>query len=159
MKIDRGQFTTCSGCGFQRKDCICGKRRNTSGSVVAYSNYNDLRGAADYSTTRRTLRETERTYFQELLPVNDEELITYFERTSQQAQKLIEHSIFHHLYGTKQTWSCHTSTRYCFICTLCQQVETLRQITKAIPEPLIKNMRFRIDYETDPPQISFYTNS
>ena len=38
------QPKTCNGCGYDMNNCECGRKRNTSGDVVMYSNYTDWRG-------------------------------------------------------------------------------------------------------------------
>ncbi len=137
MTISFREPATCSGCGFQTTACVCGRKRNTSGSTVQYNNYTDLRDTADYATTARINRSdgVTRKTLDEMSPMENENLQTYIERTSIAETKLVEWSIHHHIYGTKSTWACHKTSRECFICLLCQQVELNRMVLEQIPNP------------------------
>ncbi len=148
MKSDR----TCTHCGFAMYECTCGKKRNTSGEVVAYQNYTDYRGFSDYATTRRiTHEENKQKYMEELHPLSGETLLAFFKRTQTHIQQLNEYSIQHHLVGTKKgAWQCHTSSRYCFICVqvqltnlLCSIIETLPQLRK------LEKLSFKITTKDD----------
>ncbi len=125
---------TCTHCGFTRSECICGKKRNTSGDVVAYQNYTDYRGFSDYATTRRISQaESKQKYMEELHPLQSENLSAFFQRTQTHIQQLNEYSIQHHLVGTKKgAWQCHTSSRYCFICVQVQLTNLLTSIIETL---------------------------
>lgn len=126
------QDATCNGCGFQKRHCECGRKRNTSGDVVKYSNYSNWKDDMNpYSMTSPKMyqRDAESNkYFTEILPILNEEVQIWIERTASHTVKLTEYSRNHHIYGTKRTWSCHDSSRYCFICTLCDFVDILRSM-------------------------------
>jgi len=116
-------------------ECTCGKKRNTSGEVVAYQNYTDYRGFSDYATTRRTAQaDHKQKYMSELHPLNNESLLSFFDRTQTHIQQLNEYSIQHHLVGTKKgAWQCHTSSRYCFICVQVQLANLLQSVIENLP--------------------------
>lgn len=150
---------TCSHCGFEKRNCMCGRRKNTSGDYVMYSNYTDLRGASDYATTSRISRtsSSDIKLMEELLPVNGELLTNYLKRTEIAETKLVEHSIYQHLFGTKQTWACHTSSRYCFICTLSQYVGVHKALWQSLSDVIdITDLKISIDDNTIPPKLSLY---
>ncbi len=127
---------TCSSCGFEKRFCMCGKKINTSGEHVMYQNYTDLRGiGSDYSTIRRSDpsgQKLGRKFMEELMPVDKETLLNWYHRSEIAEDKLCEYSIQHHIYGTKKTWTCHDSSRYCFICTLVQYVNSHRIINSSL---------------------------
>jgi len=124
---------TCKSCGYEMKYCICGKKKNSSGDVQLYQNYNDYREASyqNYAVTskiNRTTRE-ERKIMEELSPVDGELLSTYLKRTEIAEHELIQYSIHYHLYGTRKgAWACHTGSRYCFICSTAQYLNVNRAI-------------------------------
>jgi len=132
---------TCDNCGYEKMFCICNNsrtrssntgKRNTSGDLVRppYQNYQDQ---DDYSRHQHyDPSSTERKYMQEFYPIDKEPVSTYISRTNTASQKVIESSIYKHLYGGKKVWPCHTTTRYCPVCILAQQVEALRQIVIAL---------------------------
>ncbi len=96
---------------------------------MKYTNYTDYSSEnnmyAMHTTTRS--RDIEQLkYFEELFPEENEPLDIWLRRTARHVHKLVEYSQHQHVYGTKRTWSCHASSRYCFICTLCQMIENLR---------------------------------
>ncbi len=97
-----------------------------------YTNYNDYRNDsnAPYSMTARINRSPEiaRKFMEELQPVNDEMLTNFYTRTEIAEKELVSYGIHQHLYGTKRVWSCHTSSRYCFICTKAQYIDIHRSI-------------------------------
>lgn len=135
MIYDKRQDKTCSSCGYQMAYCECGKRRNTSGDVAKFNNYQDYYSnnwaRKNFAMTSRIERhsEAERKFMEELIPIDGENAITYIQRTDINEAKLIEHSIWYHLYGTRKgAWPCHTSSRYCFICNCCQMLEINRQV-------------------------------
>ncbi len=138
---------TCTHCGFTRAECICGKKRNTSGDVVVYQNYTDYRGFSDYATTRRvTHEESKQKYMEELHPLPNENLHAFFDRTKIHIQQLNEYSIQHHLVGTKKgAWQCHTSSRYCFICVQVQLTNLLESIINTLPQLVsIDDLKFNV---------------
>ncbi len=123
---------TCSHCGFEMEKCVCGKKRNTSGDVAEFShyvNYQDERNMFAMTSPRMYQRDSEENkFFDEILPVDKELVSVWIERTLLHTTKLTEYSRYQHIYGTKRTWSCHESSRYCFICTLCDFVDVLRMM-------------------------------
>jgi hypothetical protein len=148
---------TCSSCGYEKSQCHCGRKRNSSGEYTAYNNYTDYRNTSDYSMTARINRtqSSDRKIMEELLPINGEPILTYLARTDIAETKLTEYSIQHHLYGTKRVWSCHTSSRYCFICTLAQYVNTNRTLFKSLKDIIdLTNIIIIVDDSTDIPTIS-----
>ena len=72
---------TCSSCGFARTFCICGRKRNTSGKAVQFTNYTDYTTDSDnYAMTakfKRPLDNHEKKFMEELNPMNGEELTTW----------------------------------------------------------------------------------
>ncbi len=148
---------TCTHCGFTRAECICGKKRNTSGDVVAYQNYTDYRGFLDYATTRRISQaETKQKYMEELHPLPNENIMAFFERTAKHIQQLNEYSIQHHLVGTKKgAWQCHTSSRYCFICVQVQLTNLLESSIKALNE-ILDLQKFYYEISETPDGIKQY---
>ncbi len=98
------------------RHCECGKKRNTSGEVVRYSNYtnySDDKSMYSMTSPLAYQRDTEaRKYFEEILPLDKEQLDIWIERTAQHTVKLTEYSRNWHIYGTKKTWACHDSSRY-----------------------------------------------
>lgn len=93
--------------------------------------YSNAFARENFAQTSRIERHTEaeRKFMEELLPVQNESAKTYIDRIDINEGKLIEHSIWYHLYGTRKgVWPCHSSSRYCFICNLCQMVEINRQM-------------------------------
>lgn len=150
---------TCPSCGYEKKNCMCGRKKNTSGDYVAYQNYTDYRNTNDYAMTQRINRGSseERKIMEELLPVSGEKLTTFLKRTEIGEQKLIEHSIQHHLYGTKRVWSCHTSSRYCFICTTSQYLNVNRSLFISLQELItLENIIINVDNSQNPPLISLH---
>ena len=151
------QSGTCSHCGYEKSSCMCGRKKNTSGEYTMYQNYRDFRNAPDYAMTARINRtQTEdRKIMEELLPVDQETLSTYLERTDIAESKLIEYSINHHLFGTKRVWSCHTSSRYCFICTLCQYLNSQRALYNSLKEIVdTTQLIINVDNSTEIPTLS-----
>lgn len=125
---------TCQSCGYTMEHCECGRKKNTSGSTVKYQNYQSYPQESDYAMTQRISRTSheEIKIMQELNPVDGEPLETYLKRKSIAEAKLTEYAITHHLYGTKRAWSCHTSSRYCFICTMAQLIDNNTAISQEI---------------------------
>ncbi len=107
-----------------------GHKRNTTGDTVKfqyYDNYNS--NTSDYSETARINRNTdEKKFMEEFYPVDKELMSTYIARTQTAENKLIEHSMYKHIYGGRKPWPSHSSTRYCLVCTLCQFVNIHRDI-------------------------------
>ncbi len=136
--------STCTHCGYDTLHCECGKPRNSSGDVTRYTNYTNWKDKQNmYAMTspRMYQRDSENNkFFEEILPINNEELKTWVERTTVHTIKLTEYSRDHHIYGTKRVWACHSSSRYCFICTLCDFVDILRSLALSIlalyPKPV-----------------------
>ncbi len=127
---------TCTHCGFEREKCQCGKKRNSSGDITKFShyvNYQDERNMFSMSSPQMYQRDVEANkFFDEILPIDKELVSVWVERTSSHTVKLTEYSRNQHIYGTKRTWSCHDSSRYCFICTLCDFVDVLRMMAISI---------------------------
>lgn len=143
---------TCPHCDYPKSDCHCGRKINTSGDYVAYNNYTDYRNTADYAMTARINRTSseDRKIMEELLPVNGETVFNFLKRSDIAEQKLIEYSLQHHLYGTKRVWSCHTSSRYCFICNLSQYLNMLRAMYNGLSDLIdLKNYYFHVTKNND----------
>ncbi len=134
---------TCPNCDYEKMFCICNNnkirnhntgKRNTSGDLVRppYQNYSEQE---DYARHQHYDPSSyERKFMQEFFPIDTEQLTTYISRTNIQSEKIIESSVHKHLYGGKKAWPCHTTTRYCPVCILAQQVEQLRQIIISLSE-------------------------
>lgn len=155
---------TCTHCGFQRSQCVCGKKRNTSGDVALFNNYTDFRGTADYALTSRISRTnpSERKLMEELQPIDGEELTTFIKRTDIAEEKLNEYSIAQHLWLTKKgVWACHSGSRYCFICTLVQLNNCNKAFLSILPSIIdISNLRIRVDTSDPehPPKLSLFVS-
>ncbi len=67
-------------------------------------------------------------HFSSLFPVEGEKLQSWVRRTARDTLELTENARYHHIHGTSKTWACHTSSRYCFICVLCDFVDILRSM-------------------------------
>jgi hypothetical protein len=136
---------------------MCGRRKNTSGDYTAYNNYTDYRNTNDYAMTARISRTSseDRKIMEELLPIDGEPILNFIQRTDIAESKLTQYSVQHHLYGTKRVWSCHTSSRYCFICTMAQYINVNRAIYKSLSEITdLTNIVIQVDNTTDIPTIS-----
>lgn len=144
---------TCSHCGYDRVHCQCGLPKNTSGQVRMFQNYTDYREQnEDYSTTSRINRSSpeERKFMLELIPINKEEMGTYLQRSEIADRELIKSAIYRHLFGTKKTWSCHTTTRYCIICTMAQELNVMRALLTAVSQKYpIYNDRLMMEIDED----------
>ncbi len=136
---------TCTSCGYEKIHCICHNKnqrgttynRNTSGQTEKYQHYQNYQETNNdqYAETSRINRGSdEEKFMEEFNPVQDELLSTYISRTAIATEKLIEHSMFKHIYGGRKPWPSHTSTRYCPVCTLCQFVNTLRATLISLSE-------------------------
>ncbi len=151
---------TCPHCGYARTFCICGKKRNTSGDVQKFQNYEDYTTDSDnYAMTakfKRPLDKHEKKFLEELNPINGEELSTWLKRSDLSASNLCGYAHSQHLWGTsKGEWACHRTSRYCFICTSIQHIQILRimgqSIFKLLPEhPSLKAQTLRWDIQIDP---------
>ncbi len=127
---------TCPSCGYEKIHCICNNKnqhgtmynRNTSGETQKYQYFqNYSNNPDDYSETARIYRHTdEQKFMEELNPVNEEYVTSFIARTAIATEKLIEHSMYKHIYGGRKPWPSHTATRYCPVCTLCQFVNLFR---------------------------------
>ena len=127
---------TCQKCGFDRRACTCGKKRNTSGDVQMFGNYTDWVTTPENFSMRTGGGTTakERKFMKELQPIHGETILSWINRTDYAVKELIQYALHHHTFGTKKTWACHISSRYCIICVLCQQVEqTTGVLTSLIP--------------------------
>ncbi len=134
---------TCSICDYEKMFCICHNqkirnnntgKRNTSGDLVRppYQNYSEQE---DYARHQHyDPNSYERKFMQEFFPIDLEPVSIYIARTNVQSEKIIQSSVSKHLYGGKKVWPCHTTSRYCPICILAQQVEQLRQIIISLSE-------------------------
>ena len=135
---------TCPHCGYEKKHCICDEgnqrgtihRRSTDGTIRKYNNYTDYREVDDYAMASRINRTdpAKRKIMEELHPHDGESLHSFLERSDTASQKVAEHGIYHHLFGTKKTWACHTTSRYCFICVLAQENECYRMLFQSLRE-------------------------
>ncbi len=128
---------TCPSCGYARTFCICGRKRNTTGDVQKFQNYQDYTTDGDnYAMTakfKRPLDKHEKKFLEELNPVNGESLITYMKRSDLSASNVCGYGHSQHLWGTsKGEWACHRTSRYCFICTQIQHIQMLRIMIQAI---------------------------
>ncbi len=151
---------TCPSCGYEKVHCICHNqqggtiyKRNTSGETQKYQHFqNYSNNPDDYSETARIYRNSDQQKFmEELYPVQDEELSTYISRTATASSKLIEHSMYKHIYGGRKPWPSHTATRYCPVCTLCQFVNNLTDIIIAFSKVTdISKLRFDIISDVNP---------
>ncbi len=163
---------TCPSCGYEKVHCICNNqkqygtmyKRNTSGETQKYQHFqNYSSNPDDYSETARIYRNSdEQKFMEELFPQDNEELSTYISRTSTASNKLIEHSMYKHIYGGRKPWPSHTATRYCPVCTLCQFVNNLTDIIIAFSQYTdISKFRFNIIKDVDPLKwkISFHKPS
>lgn len=151
---------TCASCGYEKRNCMCGRPKNTSGEYTMYQNYKDFRNTPDYAMTARINRSSaeDRKIMEELLPTNNENVITFLQRSDLASSKLIEYSINHHLYGTKRVWSCHTTSRYCFICTLSQFLNILRSTLSSISDLVdLTKLYFKITQQDNPDEDPTFT--
>ncbi len=134
---------TCTSCGYERVHCICYNqnqhgtthRRNTSGETTKYQNFQNYQNHDDYAETSRIYRNSdEKKFMEEFYPIDKENLATYLARTSIAEEKIIEHSMYKHIYSGRKPWPSHTSTRYCPVCTLCQFVNIWRELGNAMSQ-------------------------
>ena len=130
MKVTKRLDSTCRHCGFTLRECVCGKRRNTSGDLDQYAYHQnpiDYYNSPDYTHTRRfkNPRDEERKFILEMFPNDRESLTAWSERTRKSMQASIEDSVYLHIWGTSKPWPSHTGDRYCPICILAQQLELM----------------------------------
>ena len=135
MIVTRRADSTCSNCGFQMRDCECGKKRNTSGEVQRYQHhtnpidlYNDPQRFSETTSIPRynnelQNRNKERKFISELIPLDGELVETWIKRTRISTSKTVEDSTYLHIWGTSKTWPSHNGDRYCPVCILAQQLE------------------------------------
>lgn len=89
-------------------------------------------------------------YFEELFPVQNEELESWIRRSAVHVHKLTEYAYHHHIYGTKRTWSCHESSRYCFICTLSTLLQVIRNMAMDIIELFpVRGVRWKLSNDSE----------
>lgn len=150
---------TCNGCGYQKSECMCGRKKNTSGEYTMYQNYKDFRNEPDYAMTARINRTSseDKKMLTELMPMDGEFLLNYLERSDIGESQLNQYAINHHLYGTKRVWSCHTSSRSCFICTIVQFNNSNRAILSTLKDIInLEKIKIHINYDDQTPIISLY---
>ncbi len=162
---------TCQSCGYEKKHCICNAKdtygtihlRNTSGKRRMYQNYSNYHSKdyEDYSRTSaiRPQNVQERKIMEELHPINNELLITFIERTAKAEEKLTEYALNHHVYGTSKTWSCHTTSRYCFICVMSQFIDVNRALYESLQEiiPNLSEVHIKVsEVPNGYPELSLY---
>ncbi len=90
-----------------------------------------------YALTSSINRQEERSavkHMEALFPTDGEQLSSWTRRTARDSMELTENARYHHIHGTSKTWACHTSSRYCFICVLCDFVDILRTMALSFPE-------------------------
>ena len=142
-------MTTCKHCGYDKVHCQCGLppekrdtkeygKRNTSGHLVRFNNYTDLRNTEDYAVTSRISRsgEAQRRIIEEYQPIHKEPVLTWLERSRIAEEAVSKFGIQLHLFGTKREWACHTTARMCPICTPIQQVQLTRSVIQALANSL-----------------------
>ncbi len=128
---------TCPSCGYTRTFCICGRKRNTSGDIQKFQNYEDYTSDNDnYAMTakfKRPLDKFEKKYLKALNPVNGEAIPTWIERSDLSANEVCTYGHAQHLWMTKKgEWACHRTSMNCFICTMIQHIQNLRITTQAL---------------------------
>ncbi len=112
---------------------------------MKYSNYTDYSKEENMYAMHTTVRARDiehLKYFEELFPEEQEPLEIWLRRTARHVHKLVEYAQHQHVYGTKRTWSCHESSRYCFICTLCSMVENIRNTSMDMLEHVKIPLKF-----------------
>lgn len=95
---------------------------------------------------------------EELHPVDGEQLLTFMSRTEKAISNLTEYSNNQHIYNTSKTWSCHTTSRYCFICVSNQYISVLRSIIELLPEMvMLEQVHIKLhEIPNGIPEISLY---
>jgi hypothetical protein len=161
MQLSGYMNKTCDHCGYDRVHCQCGRKRNTTGDPIKFQNYEDMRSSSDYAMTSRIRRADpqQRKIMEELMPVDEELLLTYIKRTDIATNELCKYGVHQHLFGTKREWSCHTTSRYCFICTMAQFIDTMRGILTMIPQEKLSDLHIQVDNDPESiyPRIQLYT--
>ncbi len=144
--------------------CICDNakqrmhqtgKRNTSGELERppYLNY---QADDDYSRHQHyDPNSYERKFMEEFYPIEQEQVSTYISRTNLASTKIVQSSVYKHLYGGKKVWPCHTTTRYCPVCILAQQVEILRKIIIALSDTQdMSKLSIKVTETTGTPDIT-----
>lgn len=124
---------TCPHCGYEINHCRCGDGETGTTPTVQgrFNYYSDMADDSHpYARTSPINRSGDARvkHYAELAPLDNELVLTWINRTAKHSAELAEHSRWHHLYGTRKPWACHTSGRYCFICTLCDLNDNLREL-------------------------------
>ncbi len=149
---------TCPSCGYEKVHCICNNRnqagttnlRNTSGQTRKFQNYQNYSDHDDYAETSRIYRGSdEEKFMAEFYPIDGETMDIYIARTQLAEEKLIEHSMYKHIFGGRKPWPSHTSTRYCPVCTLCQFVNIHRDIWLSLSQ-IMDVSKFKIHVKPTP---------
>ncbi len=99
--------------------------------MMKYSNYTDFSSEQNMYAMHTPIRAKDieqLKYMEELFPEEQEHLDTWLRRTARHVHKLTEYAYHQHIYGTKRTWACHASSRYCFICVMSQLLQNLRNM-------------------------------
>ncbi len=112
---------------------------------MKYTNYTDYSQENNMYAMHTTVRARDieqLKYFEELFPEENEPLDIWVRRTARHVHKLTEYSQHQHVYGTKRTWSCHASSRYCFICTLCTMLDCIRNVSIDMIEHIDTPLKF-----------------
>lgn len=122
---------TCPHCGYEINQCRCGTgEAGTTPTIPGKFNYYQDYSKDDtpYARTSPIQRNSGVVkHFPELSPLNDESVTIWAERIDRKAHDLTQHARWYHLYGTRKApWPCHSTTMYCFICTLCDLVDNMR---------------------------------
>lgn len=125
-----------------------------AGDVQRYGNYVDYQDEKNMFAMTSPMAyqrdEEANRFFTEILPIDKEGIKVWLDRTAKHTVKLTEYSRHHHIYGTKRTWSCHTSSRYCFICTLCDFVDVLRMFCISISQLFPKEeIKWNVEVDKD----------
>jgi len=107
-----------------------------------YTDYSEEKSMYAMHTATRARDVEAMKYFEELYPENGEHLDTWIRRSARHVHKLSEYAYHQHIYGTKRTWSCHESSRYCFICTMASFIEVLRNMAMDMLEHLKEPLKW-----------------
>lgn len=128
----------CNACSNPIQYCRCGRGRNTDGSHKEYHQWDGWSSTAEeeFSTTSRIFRRNpdEAHLMEEIIPIPNEELLTYVQRAYSSRRRQVEYLMHRHIYGTKRTWPCHTTTRTCPVCAMCQIANVSDSLIKALIE-------------------------
>lgn len=127
-------------------------KRNSSGDLVKFNYYTDYTKEKNlYAMTSSIHQQQQRNEIKhnnDILPIDRESLNIWLKRTIKSSMDLTEYSRNQHIHGTTKTWACHTSSRYCFICTLCDFVDILRIMAHGL-EDLGTSMQWSISVDED----------